>query len=176
MESQRKHIDINHAVANGINQAVLIGDAAAPKTMQLSLQWLGFSYACKGMLKDVSKQLCDALHNALIAYCFLIRQVLLCPGHKLYFHKSSSFITWPRPFLMSSSPWRRISTIAGEDMIYSVSSIACFLAESFLRYFTAFFIRLSSSAMILSSRKSSAFICSAVIILSFFCFTPQKYI
>ena len=36
MESQRKHIDIKNAVANGINQAVLIGDAAAPKTMQFS--------------------------------------------------------------------------------------------------------------------------------------------
>ena len=86
---------------------------------------------------------------------------------KSYLHRSSIFTTLPRPFLMSSSPWRRISAMVGEDMRYSVSSIACFLAESFLRYFTAFCIRLSSSAMMLSSRNNSALSCSAVIIPSF---------
>jgi len=79
------------------------------------------------------------------------------------FHKSSSLMTRPRPSSISFWPWRIISTIAGEDMIYSVSSIACFCAVSFLRYLTAFFISPSSSAMILSSWNNSAFSCNAVI-------------
>lgn len=48
MVTQRKHIDINHVVANGINQAVLIGDTAAPKTMQLSFNGSGFPMPVKG--------------------------------------------------------------------------------------------------------------------------------
>lgn len=170
METQRKHKDVNHAIANGIYQAMFIGDAAAPKTMQHSLQRLRLTNSSKGMLKDVGKQLCDALHDALVAYSFPICQVLLGLGHQFYFHRSSSFTTLPRPFLMSSSPWRRISTMVGEDMIYSVSSTACFLAASFLRYFNAFCIKLSSSTMMLNSRKSSALSCNAVIFPIFKCF------
>lgn len=173
METQRKHKDVNHAIAYGINQAMFIGDAAAPKAMQLSLQRLWFPNSRKGMLKDVSKQLCDAPHDALITYTFPICQVFFGLGHQLYFHRSSIFTTLPRPFLISSWPWRRISTMVGEDMRYSVSSIACFLAESFLRYFTAFCIKPSSSAMMLSSRNNSALSCSAVII-PFFAILPAK--
>ena len=42
---------------------------------------------------------------------------------KYYFHKSSNSTTLPFPCWRSSCPCFMISTIAGEDMRYSVSSI-----------------------------------------------------
>ena len=175
MVTQRDYINIDPSTADRINQAVFICDAATPLAI-CPFQCFRFTDAREWMQLNVFKQVPNTLQNTLVTDTFPILKVDIGLWKKDYFHISSNVTTRPRPFLMSSSPWRRISTIAGDDMIYSVSSIACFLAESFLRYFKAFCIRLSSSAMILSSRKSSAFICSAVIILSFFCFTPQKYI
>ena len=164
MITQGKHIDINHAIADGIHQTVLICDASAPKTLLIAFQGFGLPYSSEGMVKDICKQRRYPFHDTLVA-CFLpVFQIFLCFGKKLYFHISSSLMTRPRPFFMSSWPCRIISAIAGEDIKYSVSSIACFLAVNFLRYFTAFCIKLSSSAMMLNSRKSSAVNCNAVLI------------
>ena len=98
---------------------------------------------------------------------------LRCQGTGTWHYISSSVTTRPRPFLMSSSPWRRISTIFGEDIIYSVSSIVCFWAVIFLRALMAFFIMPSSSEMMLSSRnvwpcKRRFKRCSSVSSLSFY--------
>ena len=163
MKTHRKDIYIYHAITDGIHQTVFIGNTTAPDTMQVAFQWLRFSNASERMLKNVFQQFCNALHDAFIASCLPIGQVFFSFRHEFYFHISSSLMTRPRPSSMSFSPWRMILTISGEDMIYSVSSIACFFADNFLRYLTAFFIKFSSSAMMLSSRNNSAFNCNAVI-------------
>ena len=163
MITQRKNIDINHPITNGIHQTVFVCDAAAPQTMLFSFQWFGFADTSKRMFKNICQQGRDTLHYAFIPCPLPILQIFFGSGKKLYFHISSNLITRPRPFLMSSCPCRIISAIAGEDIRYSVSSIACFFAVNFFRYFTAFCIRLSSSAIMLNSRNNSAFNCNAVI-------------
>ena len=75
----------------------------------------------------------------------VILQVFCCLGKKRYFLISSNVTTLKLPFFMSSSPLRKISTIAGEDIIYSVSSIARFFADSFLRAFKTDNVRPVSS-------------------------------
>lgn len=163
MKTQREYIDINHSAADRIHQTVLIGNAAAPKAMLFTLQRLWLADSCKRMFKNVCKQSRNSLHDSLVASTLPISQILVRFGKKLYFHKSSSLTVRPRPSSISFCPWRMTSAIAGEDIKYSVSSIACFLAVNFLRYFTAFFIRFSSSAMMLNSRNNSAFSSNAVI-------------
>lgn len=167
METHRKHIYINHPITDRIHETVFVSNSAAPYTMQVAFQRLWLANASKRVLKNIVKQFCYALHNALIACCFPICQVFVGPGHELYFHISSNLTTRPRPSSMSFCPWRIILTISGEDIMYSVSSIACFWAVNFLRYLTAFFMRFSSSAITLNSRNNSAFSCN-VVILSFF--------
>lgn len=171
MEAQRKNIDIYHSVTDRIYQPMLVSNTAAPQAMLFTLQRFGLTNSREGMFEYVSKQLRYSLHDTYVTSCFPICQIFFGSGHKLYFHISSSFITRPRPFLISSCPCRIISAIAGEDMRYSVSSIAFFWAVSFLRYLTAFFIRPSSSAIILSSRNNSAFSSIAVITR---CFNPLQ--
>ncbi len=163
MEPHRKNIYVHHTITNGVHQSVLISNAAAPYTLHVTFQRLWFANPCKWVLKNIFKQLRYTFHYTFVACCFPVRQVFFSLGHELYFHISSSLMTRPRPSSISFWPWRIISTIAGEDMIYSVSSIAFFWAVSFLRYLTAFFMRPSSSAMMLNSRNSSAFNSNAVI-------------
>ncbi len=157
MIAQRKNIYVNHTITDGVHQSVLISNATAPNTLQVTFQRFWFANPCKWVLKNIFKQLRDTFHYTFVACSLPVLQVFFSPGHELYFHKSSSLMTRPRPSSISFWPWRIISTIAGEDMIYSVSSIACFWAVNFLRYFTVFFIRPSSWAMMLNSWNSSAF-------------------
>lgn len=164
MVSQRKNINVHSPVAYGVNQTMLVCNTTTPQTMLLSLQWFWLTDASKWVLKNISQQRRNTLHNAFISCLLPIFQVFFGSGKELYFHKSSSLITRPRLFLMSSCPCLIISAMAGEDIRYSVSSIACFLAVSLFRDFRAFFIRPSSSAMMLNSRNSSAFSCSDVIL------------
>ena len=161
----RDDIYINFPAAYRVNQSVLVCDATTLFAF-FTLQWFWLANTLKRMFQDICKQGSDAFQNAHFTFALPILQVFCSLGKKSYFHISSNDITLKLPFLMSSSPCRRISTILGDDMIYSVSSIAYFFVVSFLRYFTAFCIKLSSSAMMLNSRKSSAFNCSAVIIPS----------
>jgi len=163
MITKRKDINIDHSITDGIYQPMFVSNATAPDPLQITFQRLWFTNTRKWVLKNVFKQLRYAFHNSLIACRLPICQILFGFRHQLYFHKSSSLMTRPRPSSISFWPWRKISTIAGEDMIYSVSSIACFCAVNFLRYLTAFFISPSSSAMMLSSRNNSAFSCNVVI-------------
>ena len=44
MKPQRKDVHINHSVADGINQPVLISNTAAPKALQIIFKWFGFSF------------------------------------------------------------------------------------------------------------------------------------
>ena len=173
METCRNDIDINPSTTNGVNQVMLIINAAAPFTLFTSKRFR-FAYTLKRMLQNVSKQGSNAFQNTCVTSLFPVLQVFCCLGKKRYFHISSNVTTLKLPFFMSSSPLRKISTIAGEDIIYSVSSIARFFADSFLRAFKAFFIKPSSSAMILSSRNNSAFSCNAVI-SSLFNLRVQNY-
>ena len=66
-------------------------------------------------------------------FAFPIIQVFFGLGKQYYFHISSSVTTFPLPFLISSSPLRKISTISGDDIIYSVSSMVLCLAVILLR-------------------------------------------
>ena len=163
MVTQRDYINIYSSTVDRVHQAVFISDAPTPFAI-CPFQSLGFTDTRKRMHLNVFKQIPDTFQNACIACSLPIFKVGIGLRKKYYFHISSNVTTRPRPFLMSSSPCCKISTIAGEDMIYSVSSIVCFLADNFLRYLTAFFISPSSSAMILSSRNNSAFNSIAVII------------
>ena len=162
MVSQRENIYVNSTFADRIDKSMFVVNSTAPFTIG-SLQKFRLANTRKWMLQNVSKQGSNALQNTCVACLLPVLQVLCCLGKKCYFHTSSNDTTLKLPFLMSSSPWRRISTMAGDDIIYSVSSIACFLAVILLRAFKAFFISPSSSAMMLNSRSSSAFNCSAVI-------------
>ncbi len=162
MESHRKNKNVDTAVTDGIHQTVFICDAATPLTT-LPLQRLWLANARKWMTLNVFQQIGNAFQNTLVTSSFPIIPVLLSLFEQNYFHRSSMAIDVKFPSAISFSPWRKISTMAGEDMIYSVSSIACFFAVNFFRYFTAFCIRLSSSAIMLNSRNNSAFNCNAVI-------------
>ena len=172
MVTQRNNINIHHSAANGINQAMLIIYTTTPLAVG-PLQRFWFTKARERMLQNVFKQSSNAFKYACVPFLFPIIQVIFRLWKQYYFHISSSVTTRPRPFFISSSPWRRISTIFGEDMIYSVSSIVFFWAVIFLRAFMAFFNMPSSSEMMLSSRNSSAFNCS-VVITSFFLISATK--
>ena len=163
MVTKGKYIDIDHTAADGIHQTMLVCNSAAPQSMLLSFEWLWFTFTCERMFKNVSKQRRNTLHYPSIVGLLPILQILVSLGKKDYFHKSSNLTIRPFPFFISSCPWRMTSAIAGEDIRYSVSSIVCFLADSFLMALRAFFINPSSSAMMLSSRNNSAFNCNAVI-------------
>lgn len=162
MVTQRNNINIHLSTTNGINQTILIIYTTTPLAAG-SFQCFWFAKTREWMQQNIFKQRSDAFKYACISLFFPLIQVVFSLWKQYYFHISSSFTTRPRPFLMSSSPWRRISTIFGDDMIYSVSSIARFWAVIFLRAFMAFFIMPSSSEMILNSRNNSAFNCSDVI-------------
>jgi len=162
MIAHRENEYINTAVADRVHQAVFVSNSAAPFAV-LALQRLRFANSRKRMLLYVFKQSRNAFENTLITLAFPIVSILPGSFEKNYFHKSSIAMGLKLPSAISFSPWRRISTISGEDMIYSVSSIFCFWAVIFLRAFMAFFIMPSSSEMMLSSRNSSAFNCSVVI-------------
>ena len=166
MIAQREYINVHFSATNGINQAMFVVNTATPFAV-CPFQRFRFTQARKGMLKNVFKQCSDTFKYACFSLLFPIAQVVFSLWQQYYFHISSNVTIRPRPFLISSSPWRRTSTISGEDMIYSVSSIVCFWAVILLRALIAFFIMLSSAEIMLSSRKSSAFNCSDVI-TSFF--------
>ena len=174
MESQGYNVNKNHPIANGIDQAMLIRYTPTPKSLLLSFQRFGLANSCKRMANDILKQGRDTFHNTFVACLLPVLKVFVRPGKEYYFHNSSILTTRPRPFLMSSCPCRITSAMAGEDIRYSVSSIVFFWAAILFNAFNAFFIRPSSSAMILSSRNSSAFNCNVVIFLSFL-FPLQKY-
>ena len=166
MVPQGENIHIDKTTAYGIHNPMFVCDSTTPLSIcTFKCFWL--SNARKRMLQNIGQQCIDAFHDTFVANFFPIGKVFFGLGKNLYFHKSSSLTTRPLPFLISSSPWRRISTISGEDIIYSVSSIACFWAEILFRAFRAFFISPSSSAIMLSSRKSSAFTSIAVIAFVF---------
>ena len=167
MIAQREYINVHFSVTNGINQAVFVVNTATPLAV-CSFQSFRFTQPRKRMLKNIFKQCSDTFKYARISLLFPITQVVFGLWKQYYFHISSNVTTRPRPFLISSSPWRRTSTISGEDMIYSVSSIVCFWAVILLRALMAFFIMPSSSEMMLNSRNNSAFNCSAVITSSNF--------
>ena len=163
MVTQRKNIYVNSTFADRINESVLVVNSTAPFTIG-SLQKFRFANARKWMLLNIFKQGSDTFQNSCVRFAFPIIQVFFGLGKQNYFHISSSVTTLPLPSLISSSPLRRISTISGDDIIYSVSSMVLRLAVILLRAFKAFFISPSSSAMMLNSRNNSAFNSNAVMI------------
>ena len=162
MVSQRKNIYIDSATANGINQPMLIGNMAAPKATQITLQRFRLSDSSERVCLYVSKQGSYSFQNASLAVLLPIQEIFVGLGEKNYFHISSSVTTLPFPFLISSCPCRMISAIAGEDIRYSVSSIACFWATIFFRALTAFLISPSSSDITCKAPKSSELSCNCI--------------
>lgn len=129
----------------------------------LTFQRLWLANTRKRMQLYIFKQGCDRFKNTWVTRVLPIISVSLCMFKQNYFHRSSMAIGSKLPLAIISSLSRRIFTISSGDMIYFVSSIACFLADNYLIYLTAFFIRPSSSAMMLSPRNNSAFCCNDVI-------------
>ena len=122
MIAERKYKNINTATADGINHTMFVSYSAAPFAV-FALQWLRLSDTRKRMFLDILQQFCNALHNALIACLNPVISVLSGMFQKNYFHRSSMAIVSKLPSAISFSPSRRISTIFGDDIIYSVSSI-----------------------------------------------------
>ena len=56
MKPQRKDVHINHSVADGINQPVLISNTAAPKALQIIFKRFGVSDAGKWMRHNIVQQ------------------------------------------------------------------------------------------------------------------------
>ena len=158
MEASRNNIDINLSTTYGVNQTMFIGNSPTPFAI-LAPQWFWLANARKWMFQNVFKQGSDTLQDTFVTRLFPVFQVFFSSWHELYFHKSSSLMTRPRPSLISSCPCLMTSTIAGDDMRYSVSSFARFFEASRFRDLTAFFIKSSSSEMIWSAPKSSELSC-----------------
>lgn len=176
MTLQREDIDINSTIANGINHAVLISDAPAPLTLKVALQGFRLAKTGERMLLNVLKQFRYALHDFHVS-C-LLPVIVIFSGflEQNYFHRSSMAIGWKLPFLISSSPWRTMSSSSARDIL--LSSLYFFAAIR-LSERTAFFISPSSLAMVCRAPKSSALscICSAVITsenLNYACKTTKK--
>lgn len=173
MEAHREDEYINPTFTDGINQSMFVGDASAPFAIR-AFQRFWLANTGEWMRLNVFQQFSDAFNDLLITRfnpVFLVSPSLL---QKNYFHKSSRAIGVKFPSSISLSPSCKISTMAGEDMMYSVSSIVRFLATILLSAFTAFFIRLSSSDMTCKAAKSSEFNCKAVI-MYFFAIALQSY-
>ena len=135
MESHRKHKNVNAAITDGINQAMLVCDTTAPLAM-LSFQRFRFTYAREGVLLNILQQIGNSFQNTFVASSFPVISVLFGLLEKHYFQMSSMDIGLKLPSAISLSPWRRISTIAGEDMIYFVSSITLFRRSCNVRKFS----------------------------------------
>ncbi len=95
---------------------MLVSNAATPFAI-LALQRFRLADAGKRMLFDIFQQRCNALEDTLITRAFLIIPILFCLFKQNYFHISSMAIGSKLPSAISLSPWRRISTMAGEDMM-----------------------------------------------------------
>ncbi len=74
MIAQRKYINIDFPIADGIDQAMLVCDAATPLAM-LSFQCFGLTNARERMLQYVCKQNSDALQNTRFTFLLPIKQV-----------------------------------------------------------------------------------------------------
>lgn len=162
MVAQRYNINVDSFATDGINQTMLVSYTTRPFSA-FSPQRFRLTNPIKRMFHNICQQRRDAFHNTHIPCLFPIFQIFICLWKNYYFHKSSNFTIRPLPFLMSSSPCLRISTIAGDDIMYSVSSIITFFAARRFRDFTAFFIKPSSSDITLSAPKSSEFNCNCAV-------------
>ena len=164
MVTHREYIYIDSTAADRIDQTMFVRNSTTPFPLVVALKWFRFSYTSKGMLLNVLKQLSNAFHDFCITQLLPIVTVFLGFCEQYYFHKSSIDITEKLPFLMSSSPCLIISSNSSFGRIFSFI-ILCEVIR--FKALSAFFIKPSSSAMMLSSRNSSAFSCSDVI-TSFF--------
>ena len=94
MPFQRKDIHIDAPTTDGIYHAVLIGDSTAPFSLEVTLQRLRLTKTGKWMLFNVSKQVCDALHDGKITRLLPVITVFLGFFQQDYFHKSSIAMGW----------------------------------------------------------------------------------
>jgi len=136
MTFQRKDININTAAADGINHAVLVRNTAAPLALKVSFQRLWLAKTCERMLLNIGKQIPDALEDTRVSGRFPVFQVFRCFRKKSYFHISSKVIILKLPFLMSSSPWR---TISSSSAIGRACSLLVFWVAMRFSERTAFF-------------------------------------
>ena len=137
MTLQRKDKHIDATTTDGVNHAVLIGDAATPFSSKIPLHGFGLTLACKRMLLNVLQQLRDMLHGGIIACLLPVVTVFLGLLKQNYLHRSSMAMGWKLPSAMSFSPWRTMSSSSAIDIISA--SLACFCSAIRLSERTAFF-------------------------------------
>ena len=163
----------HRVVVNAIHQPMFLGDTTTPTAFWLAFQWLWMARTCLGVGLQFFQQIlnfCICLGLTLakfnqpldsligIFYRVFHQPTLLRKSSR----DSLGSILWVLPCLYSSSPRSRLAknssleTSVGSD-VFSLTSLR--------KYFTARFSKLSSSAIRLILRRSSAFSCTAVITL-----------
>ncbi len=164
MTFQRKDIYIDATTANGVDHAVLIGNAATPFALKIALQGLWLAKSSERMQLNIFQQFGNALHDFYITRLLPVVTVFLGFLQQDYFHRSSMAMGWKLPSAMSFSPWRTMSSSSANDI--TSASLACFCRAIRLRERTAFFIRLSSLDMVWRASKSSALSCICTVVIS----------
>lgn len=166
--------DKNLVFENAIHQSVLLRDFAAPAVFGLTLQRLGVTKSCFGMLLQLLDEAYSLGKSFWLVFLQSCKSLASLGCEVNIVHQSPLLLSISDtvspgcsrthlPCLYSSSPRSRLAM--NSFLETSVGSFF-FCAASCLIYFTSLVISLSSSAISPIARNSSAFICTAVIIVT----------